>query len=781
MTFENREAGALAPVDGLRAQRSSSASTPQTAAPFNLLKMARSHFKTLLTLAFVGVLLGFLAGIPKTPLYRASTSLELLSMNQDFMNMKQTSPFNVADSSYETSELQTQVRILTSNSIIQRAVDKVSPSDFATSQVPPPAFSSLRQALHLSKPSREDLIESAVRSIRVSALGRTRLLEISVDSANPQLAADLANALASEYIAQTISTRWKATESTNVWLGRELADTRAKLARSEDALQAYATKSGLIFTSPDANIVTEKLQQIQQQLSAVTADRIDKQSRNELALASAPESLPEVISDPGLRDLGAKITDLKRQIANLGATYTTEFGKAKRLKAELEALEAEFLAERTAILTRLRNEYQEAARREQLLRTDYEAQTRQVMGQGEKSIQYNILKHEADSNRQLYDTMLQQLKQSSIISAVQASNVRILDPAIAAKRPFSPDFKTNTAVGLVAGLLFGVVFLMAKQRNHRILAEPGDVRFWTSLPELGAIPNNTSYIRASTYRKQSTGDSGIKPPREVTSLPHLTDDLPGTSSSSALRYQPVVLADAFRSVSASILFSDEEGARPKTLVLTSASPEDGKTTVIVNLGIGMAETHNRVLIIDADLRGPTLHRIFDLPNDRGLTDLLRQQDISADALSAHVRESGVPGLHILVSGTPTQSPAQLLHSPTFRALLARCREQYDVTLIDTPPMLHMPDARIVGKVADAVILVARAEKTTPDVLIAARERFSDDGVRVLGTILNRWDLRKSQRSSYKSYGSQLEDTYRRYASVPNHEEGLSRPVSPLAK
>ncbi len=720
----------------------------------DLWNVAKFHKKTLLALMGAGTLLGFLAGIPKTPVYRATTSVEVLSLNQDFMNMKQTTPVTAADVSFETSELQTQIRILSSDSLIQRVSDKLVSSVTPGKQAAAAPFSSWRNFLKLRKPSREELVERAAKSVKVSALGRTRILEVAVDSADSQLAADFANALANEYIEQTIETRWKMTQNTNVWLSRELADVRAKLARSDDALQAYARNSGLIFTDADTNIVTEKLQQIQQQLSSATADRIDKQARNELALASPPESLPEILGDPGLRDLAAKITDLKRQIANLGATYTPEFAKSKRLQAELEALEASYNQDRAEILSRIKNEYQSALRREQLLSRDYQAQTKQVAGQGEKSVQYNILKREADSNRQLYDTMLQQLKQSSVISAMQASNVRVLDPAKVPTEPFSPNFKTNSAVGLVTGLLIGLVFLMARQRNNTTLREPGDVQFWTSLPELGSIPNASSDGGKRIYQGPprraealGTGPNGlIDLDPQVKNLPTLA----------LQRYQPSLLADAFRSVIASILFANEDGTQPRTLVLTSASPADGKTTVIVNLGIAMAETQKRVLIIDADLRGPRIHSQFAMTNEQGLTDLLGQTVLDDEALKSVIRASGVAGLDVLTSGTPTESAARLLHSPILPKLLTKCRNKYDLILIDTPPMLHMPDARIVGKLADAVVLVARAEKTTRDAIIAAKQRFADDGVRVMGTVLNGWDPKKSQRAYYGYYGAAVE-------------------------
>ncbi len=679
-------------------------------------------------------------------LYRAATSIEVLSLNQDFMNLKQITPVTSTDVSLETSELQTQTHILSSESLTGRVVEKLCPpgSKFESVKLPP---SILRRLLKLRAPSHLHLVEEAAKSVKVSALGRTRLLEVTVDSIDPQLAADFANTLANEYIDQTVETRWKMDENMNVWLTRELANTRGKLARSEDALQTYARDSGLIFTSTDANIVTEKLQQVQQQLSAATADRIEKQARKEMAQASPPESLPEVLNDPVLRDLRAKMTNLKEQIANFDATYTPEFSKTKRLRAELETLQESFSQDRAEVLSRMKNEYEGALRREQLLARDYDVQAKQVAGQGERAIQYNILKREADSNRQLYDTMLQQLKQSSVMSAMQASNVRVLDKAQVPDAPFSPNFKSNTAVGLIAGLLIGMVLLLFRQQSNRTLQEPGDVHFWTSLPELGAIP----VASVSRSADRFPGHAGASRRLGRTLVP-IFDQGAGSGRNPPLalvRDQSNLLADAFHSVGTSILFgSEQEREQPRTLVFTSTDPEDGKTTVIINLGIAMVEMRKRVLIIDADLRSPRVHTHFDMPNGPGLSELLAHSAFSEEELSAATRESGAPGLYVLTSGMQTNGAGRTLHSPILPKLLAKCREQYDLVLIDTPPMLQMPDARILAKLADAVVLVARADKTTRDALLVVKQRFADDGVWVMGTVLNGWQPRKAHQAYY---------------------------------
>jgi capsular exopolysaccharide synthesis family protein len=218
------------------------------------------------------------------------------------------------------------------------------------------------------------------------------------------------------------------------------------------------------------------------------------------------------------------------------------------------------------------------------------------------------------------------------------------------------------------------------------------------------------------------------------------------------RAQPSLVAEAFRGALTSILFAGENGSRPRVLVFTSANPGDGKTTVVSNLAIATAGIGRSVLIVDADMRQPRMHEIFDLPNDRGLSDLLRAHP-DEESLAFGINETGVAGVSLITGGSPTNAAADLLHSPNLAALLECLKRRYEMILIDTPPMLQMPDARAVGRAADAVVLVARAGQTSRAALSAASKRFSEDRTPVLGTILNGWNPTGSESGYYDYYRS----------------------------
>jgi capsular exopolysaccharide synthesis family protein len=716
---------------------------------FQYWAIIRRNSRTVLLASFAGLVIGLCVGIPMKRIYRATTTIEILSMNESFLHMKDTNPVN-EPGDYDVSEEETQAGLLTTSTLMKRVAAKLDPEPAIgreeTSQSPV-EFLKVKLGLD-SAPgvsSRTALVAKAIATLKVRNRPHTRLVEATADSSDPRFAAEFLNTLSSEFVRQNQESRLFTTANTGDWLTHELSDARDKLRKSEDALQAYARGSGIVYSNESTNVATERLQQYQQSLSAATADRIAKQSRYELAQSASPLSLADVLNDASLRDTQSKINDLKRQIADLSTVYSAKYEKIRRLESEMQSAESAFDAQRTEILDRIKTDYDEAARKEGLLARAYDTQTREVTGQGEKSIQYNILKREVDSNRQLYDTMLQQMKQASIASAMRASNVRIVDPADPPGSYISPDFKLNSAIGMLGGLLFSTFVVLIRDQMDRTLRSPGEVKLWTELPELGVIPNASfserAYYQLDRY-KSSRGDSAAL----KLGLP---DGSPGNHLELASwQKRPTLLAESFRSALTSLLFIGETGTRPRVLVFTSASPAEGKTTAVSNLAIAAAEIRLKVLVIDADLRRPRLHQLFNLSNNFGLTNFL-QCELTEEPPPGLIQESSVPNLHVLTAGPETHSAAHLLYSPNFAALIKRFREEYDMVLIDTPPMLQMTDARIASRQADAVVLIARAGVSSRDSIVAARDRFKEDHIRILGTVLNDWSPKSGNRYYYQ--------------------------------
>jgi len=734
-------------------------------------RILRRRKGTVLAIACAGLLAGFLVTLPQTPVYQARTSLEIQDLNQDFMNMRQVSPVTESPTYTALSDIQTQIKILQSDTLAERTIAKVRPALTGPREAPPSRIDMFRSMFNLAVPSpadRQDAeLKSMAKGIKVKAAGQTRIVEILVQSTDPKLAAAFANTLDNEFIVQNMEARWQMSQRTGDWLSRQLDDMRVKLERSDDALQSYARQTGLMFTSGNDNsgnnggsVSEQKLRQLQEELSKAQADRMSQEARYELTRNAAPETLPDVLNDSNLREFQSKLTDLERQKAQLTSVFKSEYTKVRQIQAQITTLQAALDRSRNDVLGRIKNDFDAASRRERLVAAAYSAQAQLVTQESQKAIQYNILKREVDSNRQLYEAMLQRVKESSIASAMKASNVRVVDEAKEPAKPYSPSLPLNAGLGLLAGGFLGMAFVVMRERADKTLQQPGEVALWLETPELGVIPSNDAARRRLYYysHQKRVGQQDKK------ALPPGKDDKTGGSSVEliTMSQRPSMTAEAFRVVLTSILFSSENGSRPRVLVVTSPGPGEGKTTVATNLAISMAEIGRRVLLVDADLRRPRVHTLFGLPNEAGLTSLLQSRDLEKADVDAVIHPTQAASLFAMPSGPATSAAANLLFSPVLNLLLQRFRDEYDMVIVDTPPSLQMPDARVVAREADAVVLVFRSGRTTRDAALATAQRFAEDKTRILGTILNDWNPSTAPNGYYGYYKGYYAGSYKHY-------------------
>ena len=713
----------------------------------------RRHKGTLILIAFLGLLTSLLLTLPQTPIYQARASLEIQNINEDFLNMREMSSTANGGGSYPPQyDLQTQAKILQSESVLERVIAKLHLEQKLTEEKDRGRLSAWRDALGLpewrSDSPREEVLRLVTKNLKVNTEASTRLVEILYDSKDPHLAADFLNALTTEFIQQNVEARWKTTQQTGEWLTREMEDVRIKLEKSEDELQSYAHASGLLFTSEkvgsqliEGNVAEDKLRQLQEELSQAHGERVAKQSLYELASSAPPDSLPEVLDDKTLEEYQVKLTDLRRQLAELSSSLTPAHPTVKKVQAQVTSLESALEKERTNVIQRIRNEYESAHRRENLLAANYASQARLVSEQAAEVAHYNILKSDVDTNRQLYDSMLHNVQQAGMTSALRASNIRVVDSAMPPSHSYKPSLLLNSALGLLAGALFGFVFVVMREHADRSIQAPGEAALSLGVPELGVIPSlgaERSLFFAYYQKGRESKGLELKNIKRSRKVDWVT-----------WRRNLSVLADSFLATATSILYAGENGDRPRVIVLTSANPGEGKTTVASNLALALAEIGSPVLLIDGDLRKGRLHEIFQMSNSWGLSDLLAGKKPPQGSEKMYF-ETCYKRVYLLPAGSTPFSIAGLLHSPQTLEFLNHMREEFHTVIIDTPPMLQIPDARVLGKVADAVVLVVRSAETTRDAASAAVQRLTEDGTRVLGTILNEWDPRKTSRSGYAS-------------------------------
>jgi polysaccharide biosynthesis transport protein len=701
------------------------------------------HLPLLAVILGAGATLGLLISLWQTPVYQAKVTLELQSVDGT-LNLRIGDLQNGSATISPESYLPTQVQILESRTLQQRALAKIQ-NDNIHSGAQRAHRSSWTSALGFRKPQPDANAALPKVQTKVKVSDNTRILEITAESTDPAMAQAFANGLAEEYTNANLEARFDAMNQARKWLSHQLEETREKLRKSEDDLQAYGRSSNLMFIAPKESVDQDKLKQLQEELSRAQANRIEKQSAYRIASSSSADSVPQVIDNAGLMGYQTQLAALRQQLAQLGSQYTPEHYKVKSLQAQIDAVEATFRKERTNILSRIRNDYKTALFRENLLMNAYRTQSKMVSQQTQKSVNYNILERDVETNRQMYESLLQKAKEADVATAFRGSNVRIIDPAERPTLPFKPNLILNGSLGGLLGLFVGLVLITGRESFDRSFKAPGEISFHLNLPELGVIPAG-GYI---AMNGNGHGTRPLAPPANGVANPKMPV---GSVELATWREKSSAIAESFRSTITSILFAQQSGGSPRVLFVSSAKRGEGKTTVVSNLGTALAEINQRVLLIDGDMRKPRLNEIFDVPNNWGLSDLLREKTSLRDCpLEALVKRTEIANLFLLTSGPGTHSISNLLYSNRMLELIQRVRGEFDTILIDTPPLLDISDARILGRLADAGILVVRAGKTSREMASAVKRRLTEDGIVVLGTILNAWDLKSMSRYGYGDY------------------------------
>ena len=692
--------------------------------------------------ALVGALAALGTALMSTPVYRATTSMQLEGFDDTLLrDLRQLPPMfpNGPPESY----IRNQVKLLQSETLALRVANKLGIKP-AASPAGIVAMLGMRYGLiaqkHLS--AEQQGIAAIQLAMKVRTTPQTQVVEVQYDSPNADRAALGANTIATEFIALNQEARWQTAQDTAEWLSKQTSDLKAKVEIGNRALQDFARSSGLVFAGNHNTLTEDRMRQLQDALTKAETDRANKFARYEATLSSDTEGLPDLVATGPLRQYQSDLQGLRRELADLKAIYKPAYYKVLRVEAQITSLELTISNERQALMERLRNEYDASARLERALREKHTLDLREAQDVNEKENRYNLLKREVESTQQLYESMLQKVKEASVTSALRATNVHVLDAARAPSSPYLPNLPLYVLLGLALGSLGGVGLVLYREPSGRV-STPDDASL-LNVPLLGVIPS-ARHDRglAGSWR----GLIGGK--RRNGNLALVTWQQEGS-----------LLSESFRTTLASILFGfpHMRGGQPqgRAVVITSREPCEGKTTVLTNLGIALAETDRRVLLIDADLRRPTLHEYFGISSQVGLSDLLQTPHlIEAPVLESIAQETRVPKLWVLPSGPLVDGFPKLLYSAHLTRLLRRVRSNFDLILIDTPPMELYPESRVIGRISDGVVIVVRANRTSRNELKSTYLRFAQDDIPILGTILNDWRIEKGEHPAYGEH-------YRRY-------------------
>jgi capsular exopolysaccharide synthesis family protein len=727
-------------------------------------RIIRKRLATILIVFFLVFAIGLIATLKEKPVYRAQVLLEIQKENADIPTIKDLYELESVSDSY----LKTQYDILASESLARRVIDELHLD--ALREFNKPKWWSLerfngasrKQTVGLGpvKAAHDSLVYQRVLErfqdrLTIEPVSRSRLITVRFDSSNAELSARIVNTLAEDYIDQSLEARWMATQKATDWLSQQLVGVKGKLENSEEQLQDYARHNGLVFLEDDKgatqNVTNERLQEIQEELTKAQADRYEKESVYRLVQSGDYGSLPGVVENKLIQDLSERLSELKRELAQLSTKFNPEYPRVKEIQSQIDEIEATLKDERQRAADKITNEYLAAVRREELVNQALGEQQKQVNVIAEKAVQYNIIKREVETNKQLYEGLLQRLKEAGVSASLKASNIRVVDSADPPAKPAEPRIPLNLTVAALLGLGLGISTAFLQERLDDTLKGADEVERLFGLSALALIP--------SVHSLNGDRPSVRKLLDRTLPLKSGHNGHNGTASNPAARWHRIdqvdrgekpqaALVEAFRSLRASVLLSTADHP-PGSLLITSTQPSEGKTTVATNLAISLAQLGQRVLLVDADLRFPSLQRLFCARESLGLVSYLTgQQD-----WRAAVCPSGSPGLDLLLCGPVPPNPAELLSSKSMGAFINAAKSEYGFVILDSSPLLALADSRILAALVDGVLLVVKSGATPRGQVIQSQSSIRSAGANLIGVVLNSVTLHTNGYYGLGIYGS----------------------------
>ncbi|MBZ5593058.1 MAG: polysaccharide biosynthesis tyrosine autokinase [Acidobacteriia bacterium] len=725
----------------------------ETGTSLDIENLVRKYWLLLVLLVCVGALGGVASVVLSSPMYKARLLLEVQSVNEAWLKN------SIGGMSFEANDvnIQTQINILQGGSFVKRGSDRLQPDIVPMAPTGRDLFSRLRQRI---RPATQDPLESSRRSLNIAMatfdarpVNKTRLIELTCESTSPDIAAQFLNAMAAEFVEDNSQSRMQSSQKTSEWLSAQIEETKSKLHDLEERLREFVQASGNLFVGPESPTLADtEMSQAKSKLAEVQSLRIAAQTRYELSLKNPPESLAEVQNDGTLHSFQQQITHLRQERAALTTTYTPKHEKVQKVDAQIAQLEQAYQQQRDAIVKKIRDDYEALLKSERRQAEYYHEKSQLVSAEAGKAAQYSALKREVETLRGSYQSLLMQANQAGLGSSVPLNPIRIVEPSSPPAAPYKPQPLLNILLGTVLGLAGTAGFVFLKERMDRSVGAPGSLRSFLQTPELGVIPNLN--LVANSGAKLLPGAPLVPDNGHTLSIAAKAGDDVSQASLALWSNGSSFIAESFRGTLASILRAQGQAKTQRAILITSPGPGEGKTTVVQNLGIALAETGRKILLVDADFRRPHLHKRFHLPNDHSLIDLIREEKPLADCPAEYWGLStGMAGLSVLPNRPTDNNVARALYSPRLRAIFQRLREMYDMVLVDAPPVLHLADARIVAPLTDAAILVLRSGVTERKSAMEAFRRMQEDGLFLLGTVLTGWDVSNSylKRHYYYDY------------------------------
>ena len=699
--------------------------------------LARKHKYLIIVVVAIFMFGGVIATMQTPKIYSASTTIKI---DRSIPTVFKGQTAGAGSDHYEIGFYQTQYELIRSRALAERVATALDlgQSDFLGHPQPSLLKSLLKRlfGLHSEVAPIPDAIDVKARQaiaagvvmggLSVQPVGESSIVRIRYSALDPAWAQRISIAVAEQYEKLTLDMRDAATTYARNFLQERLDELRLKLEESEKQLIEYARKEGIVDVDNKQPQVSTELQTVQAAYSNAVTARLQLEETWRQAQADDGNSLPQVMTDGLIQAERTKLAELRANYQDKLATLKPAFPEMIALKNEISETENDIHTQVARIKSSINAQYQAAVANEKAFNDKLSELKDQALDLRSRSVQYTILMREVDTNRSLYDGVLQQYRELGVASDAEVNNVSVLDRAQLPGAPTSPSLQTNLILALALGVAAaaGAVWLIEVLDDTFKTAEDLEERL--GIPVLGVIP---------LYRGRA---------KEKTAIAEILDD-PSSP-----------LAESYRSLRTAIQFSTSDGA-PRSLLITSARPSEGKSTVALSLAANFAQLGMRVLLIDADLRNPTLHRVLNLENTVGLSNYLSgawpEADLPcADPVLRTVKQTSIPNLTVVISGPLPPNPAELLAGPKLGVLLTEAAESFDIAIVDAPPIMGLADAPILSAVVEATMLVVEGAKTRRNVVRDGLKRLHFARARVVGGVLNKYHAKHAPHGYGYGYG-----------------------------
>ena len=678
------------------------------------------------------------------PEYRATAKLEISLENPKVVNFDQVVELETkSDEFYETQYL-----LLKSQSLGKQVVDKINLAEReeleAKNNKPniiSRALSSVKSLIRstkdgikkmIVKPSKtgtptaadaalaeaakeDSLINSFLGGIQIAPVGNSRLVEVSYISKDRKFAAEAVNTLIDSYIEWILNRKLDATKQGRDFLRKQIEQAQSNLEESEEKLNTFAKNNDIVSLDEKMNITYHTFSELNDALAKAETSRLEKESLYKHVLDGNVDSLTLVLNDPYVQGLKAEHAKAYSEYSQMSATFKPGYPKLKELGARVAELQRKIDEAQASIASSIKSDYEASLKKEETLRESYQKQKTLASALNDKSIQYNILKREVESNETIYNTLLQRLKETEVSSAIKASNIQVVDYAQVPVIPFKPNVTLNMLFACIIGLGGGVFLAFVLEFFDNTVKTSEEVRDKLKLPVLGGVfeSNHSDSLGAPVEK------SFLLDPRSH-------------------------IAESFRTIRTSLLLSTP-GKPPRSILVTSCFPAEGKTTVSINLASSFAQAGSKVLLLEADLRRPRIGTVLG-NNGNGLSSYLTGNSTLSEVIS----QGEIPNLYVLPVGPIPINPAELLGSSRMRELIQTLSSEYDYIIVDGPPALGFVDSHIISSIVDGVAVVVRAGKTPKNSIRELIDRLWSLKANFLGVIVNGIELNQNSYY-YKSY------------------------------